>query len=106
MPAEQLRHLLTVGARPSVRVQVLGLATPRMLLTGSFAVLSFADLADTGVASFYGVRGQVVRQEREAEARATLAGFDQLSGGAVAIRVSRPDQDLARAADRIDRGLS
>lgn len=48
--AEQLRHLLTVGARSWVKLQVLSLTTPHVVLTGSFTVLSFADPADTDLA--------------------------------------------------------
>lgn len=80
---EQLQNLLAVGARSRVRLEVLGLATPRVVVTGSFTVLSFADSADTDLAYFSGVKRRVVRQEGEAEVQATRAGFDQLSGAAL-----------------------
>jgi hypothetical protein len=80
---EQLEPLLAVGARSWVRLQVLPLATPRALLTDSLTILSFADSADTDVAYFSGVRGHAVRQEREAEVRATYAAFDQFCGAAL-----------------------
>lgn len=81
--AEQLERLLAVGARSWVRLQVLRFTTQRSVVTDSFTVLGFADPADTDVAYFTGVRGQVIRQERESEVRATRAGFDQLSGAAL-----------------------
>lgn len=81
--AEQLERLVTVGARSRVRLQVLRFATPRVVLTDSFTVLSFADLADADVAYFSGVRGQAVRQEREAEVRVARAGFAKLSSAAL-----------------------
>lgn len=92
--AEQLERLLAVGARSWVRLQVLTFATPRLVVSGSFTVLSFADSADTDVAYFTGMKGQVVRQERETDVRATRAGFDQLSDAALPLRDSA---DLTRA---------
>lgn len=77
--ADQLKRLVAVGVRPCMRLQVLSLATPRTILTGSFTVLSFADSADTDVAYFGSVRGRAIRQEREADVRATRAEFNQLS---------------------------
>jgi len=50
---EQLQRLLDVGTRSCVSLQMLRLATPRAVLTGSFTVLSFADSADTDVAYFH-----------------------------------------------------
>lgn len=81
--AEQLQHLLAVGIRSWVRLQVLSFATPQVLVTGSFTVLSFADTADSDVAYFSDVKGRAVRQEGEAGVQAARAGFDQLSGAAL-----------------------
>jgi hypothetical protein len=92
--AEQLEHLLAVRARSWLRLRVLSLATRRAVLTDSFTVLSFANSTDTDVAYFCGLRGQVVRQEREVEVHATRAGFDQLSGAALSPSESA---DLIRA---------
>lgn len=81
--AGQLRHLLAVGARSSVQLQVLSLATPRTLLTGSFTVLSFADPDETDAAYLTSERGQPARQERGSDVRAARAGFDHLSAAAL-----------------------
>lgn len=81
--AEQLQHLLAGGARSWVRLQVLSLATSRVVLTGSFTVLSFTDPADTDLAYFSDLKGRAVRQESQAEVQATRAAFDQLSRAAL-----------------------
>lgn len=81
--AQQLERILEIGARSWVRLQILRFATPRPVVTGSFTVLSFADPADADAACFCNVRGQAVRQEREAEIQTTRAGFDQLSRAAL-----------------------
>lgn len=81
--AEQLQHLLAVGARSWVQLQVLSLATSHMVLTGSFTILSFADSADTDLAYFTSVRGQAARPERDSEVQTVLAAFDQLCGAAL-----------------------
>lgn len=81
--AEQLQRLLALGARSWVRLQVINFGTPRVVLTDSFTLLSFADSADTDAAYFSGVRSQAVRQEREAEVGTTRAVFDKLRGAAL-----------------------
>lgn len=81
--AEQLQRLLAVGKRPWVRSQVVCLARPSVVLSGSLTVLSFADSADTDVAYLTSVRGQAIRQDREADFRATRTSFDQLTSAAL-----------------------
>jgi hypothetical protein len=53
----QLRHLLAVIDKSQAELRILRLATPRRLLTGSIAVLSFAALADPDVAYLTSARG-------------------------------------------------
>lgn len=85
---EQLQRLLVVGARPRVRLQVLCLAAPRAVLSGSFTLLSFADSADIDVAYFGGARGQAIQQNHAADVRAAHAGFDHLSDAALSLSES------------------
>lgn len=102
--AEQLQHLLAAGARSWVRLQVLSFATPRVAVTSSFTVLSFADPADSDLAYFSDVKGRAVRQEGEAEVQATRAGFDLLSGAALpALQSAHLISALIGAEDRMGR---
>ena len=80
----QLEHLAAASQRPAVTVQVLRLAgSPDPVLSGSFAILSFADPADPDVLSVEGHRGQTLVEERPAEVRAAGNVFDALSHAAL-----------------------
>ncbi len=76
----QLEHLLEIGGRRHVTVQVLGLAAAsRLVLTGSFGILSFAEPGDEDVLCAEGIRGQVLLEERYSDVHAMRLMFDALS---------------------------
>jgi transcriptional regulator with XRE-family HTH domain len=76
----QLEHLIDAGARPTVMVQVLPLASaPRQVLAGPFGILSFDDPGDGEVACGEGIRGQVLIEERDTEIQSLRLAFDALS---------------------------
>jgi len=80
----QLEHLLEVGQRPAVRVQVLRLSSgPLPVLSSSFGILSFAEPGDPDVVSAEGIRGQALLAERAADVRAQSKVFDALSRAAL-----------------------
>lgn len=80
----QLEHLAAASQWPAVTVQVLRLAGSQdPVLSGSFAILSFADPADPDVLTVEGFRGQTVVEERPAEVRAACKVFDALSHAAL-----------------------
>jgi hypothetical protein len=84
----QLAHLLAAGAEASVELQVLALASARPVLSDSFTVLSFADQTDPDVGYVSSVRGEAIRQERDADVRTMRDIFDTLSRAALAPRES------------------
>jgi transcriptional regulator with XRE-family HTH domain len=68
------------AARVGVTIQVLPLAAAeRLVLTGSFGILSFAEPKDADVLCAAGLRGQVLLEEREADVNAMRLMFDALS---------------------------
>jgi transcriptional regulator with XRE-family HTH domain len=74
----QLAELAEAGA--SVTVQVLPLAAAeRLVLSGSFGILSFAEPKDADVLCASGLRGQILLEEREADVHAMRLMFDALS---------------------------
>jgi hypothetical protein len=76
----QAEHLLEASRRLPVTVQVLRLAAAsRLVLTGSFAILSFAEPSDEDVLCAAGVRGQVLLEERYSDVHAMRLMFDALS---------------------------
>jgi transcriptional regulator with XRE-family HTH domain len=80
----QLEHLLEAVRRPTVTVQVLRLAgDPLSVLSGPFAILSFAESGDPDLASTEGIRGQALIAERGADVRALSDVFDALSQAAL-----------------------
>lgn len=82
--AGQLEHLLAAARRPTVTVQVLRLAgDPLPVLSGPFAILSFAESGDPDLASTKGIRGQALIAERGADVRALSDVFDALSQAAL-----------------------
>jgi transcriptional regulator with XRE-family HTH domain len=75
----QLRRLLDAAGTPDVTVQVLRLAeAERLVLTGSFGILSFAEPGDEDVLCAPGLRGQVLLEERCADVHAQRLMFDAL----------------------------
>jgi transcriptional regulator with XRE-family HTH domain len=77
---DQLRRLADGAAGADVIIQVLPLAAAgRLVLTGSFAILSFAEPEDADVLCAAGLRGQVLLEEREADVHAMRLMFDALS---------------------------
>jgi transcriptional regulator with XRE-family HTH domain len=80
----QLEYLLAASRRLAVTVQVLRLSgCPRPVLSGSFAILSFAWPADPEVASAEGIRGQILAEERPVEVQALASVFAALSHAAL-----------------------
>lgn len=80
----QLEHLIEAASKPTVAIQVLSLASARRdVLTGSFAILSFAEPGDADVACAEGLRGQVLLSERDAEVHEMRLMFDALSQSAL-----------------------
>lgn len=79
---QQLTSLaeLAAAARADATIQVLPLAAAeRLVLTGSFGILSFAEPTDADVLYATGLRGQVLLEEREADVHAMRLMFDALS---------------------------
>jgi transcriptional regulator with XRE-family HTH domain len=81
MMRQQLTRLAELAAAgTSVTIQVLPLAAAeRLVLTGSFGILSFAEPKDADVLCAAGLRGQVLLEEREADVHAMRLMFDALS---------------------------
>jgi transcriptional regulator with XRE-family HTH domain len=76
----QLAYLLDAAGRPNVTVQVLRLlAAERLVLTGSFAIVSFCEPGDEDVLCTPSPRGQVLLDERYADVHAMRLMFDALS---------------------------
>jgi transcriptional regulator with XRE-family HTH domain len=84
-PSDMMRQQLTrlaevAAAPPGVTMQVLPLAAAeRLVLTGPFGILSFAEPNDADVLCAPGLRGQVLLEEREADVHAMRLMFDALS---------------------------
>jgi transcriptional regulator with XRE-family HTH domain len=80
----QLAHLLEATTRPAVTVQVLRIAQgPVTVLSGPFAILSFAESGDSDLASTEGVRGQALLAERCTDVRALSDVYAALSHAAL-----------------------
>jgi DNA-binding XRE family transcriptional regulator len=76
----QLEHLTDLASLPAVTIQVLRLdSAERLVLSGSFAILSFADPGDGDVLCAESLRGQVQLEERYSEVHAMRLMFDALS---------------------------
>ena len=82
--ASQLEHLAEAARWPTVTIQVLRLSgDPLPVLSGPFAILSFAESGDPDMASTEGVRGQAFLADRGTDVRVLCDVYDALSHVAI-----------------------
>jgi transcriptional regulator with XRE-family HTH domain len=80
---DQMQHLATATADPSVTVKVVALTAPRPILSPSFALLNFSDLDDPGVACCEGVGGQLLLTQHAEQVSSLHSTFAALSRAAL-----------------------